>query len=327
MAAEKDLEHAKIVACTPQKYVMKFNPNGCGKSTPGLEADHIFIDEAGYCNVMNALTLFANRVPVTFLGDHKQLPPVCTVDNDEIRKFIGEHRSMEYAFLWSQSALFCESMLTDSVRDVEKAFLDVADPHFTETARCDLTESHRFGPNLAKILDRHVYKNGISGSGGRPLEIVCIDACCGSREERENLPEAEAVDAFIEADGTEDFAVLTPYSRQIRVLKEKMPQYKDTRIFTVHKSQGREWDTVILSVQDNAGVNRDVPLRFTSSKTDVGMKVINTAVSRAKRRLVVVCDRSFWAPKTDELIGDLISLENCSRIFRYAGNGVLEECR
>ena len=59
-------------------------------------------------------------------------------------------------------------------------------------------------------------------------------------------------DAFIKMDCPEDFAILTPYSRQIRVLKEKMPQYKDTRILTVHKSQGREWDTVILSVYDNA---------------------------------------------------------------------------
>lgn len=323
MANEKDLDSARIIACTPQMYMMRFHPNGRGKSKPALDTDHIFVDEAGYCNVMNALTLFANRVPVTFLGDHKQLPPVCTVDSQDLLKFIEDRGRMEYAFLWSQSALFCESMLTDGISDVKRAFAKVSDPHFTETARCDLTESHRFGPNLARILDRHVYMNGIGGFGDRPLEIICVDAFCGSREERENVPEAEAIDAFIKMDRPEDFAVLTPYSRQIRVLKDRMPQYKDTRILTVHKSQGREWDTVILSVQDNAGVGREVPLRFTSSKTEVGMKVINTAVSRAKRRLVIVCDRKFWVSMEDELLGDLVSGENCGTVYTYDGKGGL----
>ena len=315
IASEKKLEDAKIVACTPQMYMMRFNPNGHGDTKPELGAEHIFVDEAGYCNLMNAMTLFANRVPVTFLGDHKQLPPVCTVENQELQDYIKNHRWMEYAFLWSQSALFCESILTDSIEDIENAFINVSDPHFTETQRCNLTESHRFGTNLAKILDKHVYKNGIEGFGGTPLEIICIDVQCGPRDERENPAEAEAIEEFLEEDGCEDFAILTPYSKQIKVLKERMPQYKDTRILTVHKSQGREWNTVILSVQDNANVNRTVPLRFTSSKTEVGMKVINTAVSRAKKRLVVVCDRAFWMSQENELIGDLVSEENCSTVY------------
>ena len=47
------------------------------------------------------------------------------------------------------------------------------------------------------------------------------------------------------------------------------------------------------------------------------MKVINTAVSRAKRRLVIVCDRTFWGSRKDELIGDLVSEDNCSTVYRY----------
>ncbi len=314
LASEKNLEEAKIIACTPQMYMMRFSPNGCGETTPELGAEHIFVDEAGYCNVMNAMTLFANRVPITFLGDHKQLPPVCTVENQELKDFIEKHRWMEYAFLWSQSALFCESILTDTIREVENAFIETSDPHFTLTQRCDLTESHRFGPNLASILDKHVYKNGIKGFGNTPLEIICLDVRCGPRDERENEPEAQAIEEFLSKDQCKDFVILTPYSKQIKVLKEKMPQYKESRILTVHKSQGREWHTVILSVQDNGSVNRSVPLRFTSSHTDVGMKVINTAVSRAKKRLVVVCDRTFWLSQENELIADLISEENCQTV-------------
>ncbi len=322
---EKKVEDSLIIACTPQMYMSRFVPNGKESDKPCLNTRHIFVDEAGYCNLMNALTLFANGVPVTFLGDHKQLPPVCTVENKDIARFIREKGYMQYAYLWSQSALFCESVLSDTVAQTEDAYLKVSDPHFTETAECDLTESHRFGPNLAEVLDRHVYKNGIQGLGGRALEIVVIDAKCGPRDQRENVPEAEAVKAFLDKEDPEDFAVLTPYSKQIAILKDVLPEeLRDTRILTVHKSQGREWDTVILSVQDNEFLDRPEPLRFTSSKTDVGLKLINTAVSRAKRRLVVVCDTGYWEAWGNELIGDLVSEENRSAFYMYMDGELIE---
>ena len=52
------------------------------------------------------------------------------------------------------------------------------------------------------------------------------------------------------------------------------------------------------------------PRRFTTSRrTDegyTGLKVINTAVSRARRRLVIVCDTRYWMSEEGELIGDLV---------------------
>ena len=82
--------------------------------------------------------------------------------------------------------------------------------------------------------------------------------------------------------------------------------YRDC-VMTVHASQGREWDTVVFSVADNGVVSRDVPFRFTSSETEVGRRLVNTAVSRAKRRLVLVCDRDHWMQKEGELIGGLLA--------------------
>ena len=71
---------------------------------------------------------------------------------------------------------------------------------------------------------------------------------------------------------------------------------------TVHKSQGREWDTVILSVVDTTN------FYFTNTNKDNtnGKQVMNTAVSRARKRLVVVCDKAVWEKQTDQLIHDLI---------------------
>ena len=79
---------------------------------------------------------------------------------------------------------------------------------------------------------------------------------------------------------------------------------------TVHRSQGREWDTVIISIRDNECTSASLRLTFTSTvKTLDGARVINTAVSRAKKRLVIVCDTDFWMNRVDdeELLRNLIS--------------------
>ena len=303
-AGVSDISGCLIVACTPQTYMARFSPSP-GEDKPPLDVDHIFVDEAGYCNCLMSLALMANGVPLTLLGDHKQLPPVCTVDEETLRRYIEKGGFMRYGFLWSQSSLFTESLLTDSPAGLSQTFVDLADPRFARTKRVDLTESHRFGSNLGEILDRCVYRNGVKGLGNDPLEIVCIDVTCPPRDKRVNFPEAEAIRAYLSEMNEPDFCILSPYRTQIETLRKVMPEMEN-RIMTVHKSQGREWDTVILSVQDGRGCDREVPLRFTSSHTDVGLKVINTAVSRARRKLVIVCDTEFWLKQEDEIIGELI---------------------
>ena len=51
------------------------------------------------------------------------------------------------------------------------------------------------------------------------------------------------------------------------------------------------------------------------------MKVVNTAVSRAKRRLIVVCDRGFWTSRKDELIGGILGEIPPDRLQESGGTG------
>ncbi|MBR7153024.1 MAG: hypothetical protein IKD00_04700, partial [Candidatus Methanomethylophilaceae archaeon] len=303
------MQAASIIAGTPLQFISRFRPKGSEENGRlELDVDHIYLDEAGYCNLPCALALFTNNVPVTFLGDHQQLPPVCELDEDMLRRGLERGNSMRSAFLWNMSALYCESLVRMSRPAVEDLYLRSGDPAFEETAREDLTESRRFGRNLAAVLDEHVYRNGMTGSGDGNLEILHIDALCTKRKERENLTEASMISEFLrrERPNVGDVAVLTPYAGQVRLLKRMVePVYREC-VGTVHGSQGREWDTVILSVADNGILSREVPFRFTSSKTDMGRKVVNTAVSRAKRRLVMVCDYLFWKDMEGELIADLL---------------------
>ncbi len=294
-----------IIAGTPLQFISRFRPKGSeDDGRMEMDADRIFLDEAGYCNLVHAACLMTNGVPVAMLGDHMQLPPVCEIDADILVSSAAKGGRLRNAFLWDMSALYCEELLSWPRDALALAYASGTEPEFRMTSRCNLTESHRFGQNLASILDRFVYRNGMSGCGAGNLEICSIDARGAERKERANEAEKEAVEAFLAAESPEpgEIAVLTPYADQAKLLRRGAGKYRDS-IMTVHASQGREWDTVMLSVADNGAVDRDVPLRFTSSASPIGLKVINTAVSRAKRRLILVCDMGFWAAKEDELIG------------------------
>ena len=319
------LEDARIIASTPHQFISRLRPRGSREDgRPELYVDHIFLDEAGYCGLMQAASLFTNGVPVTFLGDHMQLPPVSQLDDEVLRSAAQRGGRLRYGFLWSLSAIYCEQLLYNGPGSLVSSFVSGADPEFCETARGDLTQSHRFGTNLARVLDRFVYRNGLSGSPeGGDLSIECLDVVCDHRDGRENLPEALAIRQFLkeESPDASEIAILTPYSVQLALLKRKVGRkYRDS-VMTVHGSQGREWDTVILSVADNGIASRDVPLRFTSSQTPIGMKVVNTAVSRAKRRLIVVCDRGFWTSRKDELIGGILGEIPPDRLQESGGTG------
>jgi len=301
----KRVKDASVVAATPLQFISRFRPKGSADDgRMELDVDWIFLDEAGYCNLMHAMTLFSNGVPIAFLGDHMQLPPVCEMDRELLARWAKGSTRMRNAFLWDMNALYCESMITGDVDDLARAYVEGRAPRFELTARSDLTESHRFGPNLARMLDSFVYRNGMTGHGEGNLRILYIDARCTERRKRENTAERDAVVAFLESESPEpsSFAILTPYADQVKLLKHSVGRYRDS-VMTVHASQGREWDTVILSVADNGVLSREVPFRFTSSADEIGLKIINTAVSRAKKRLILVCDRGFWMSKGDELIG------------------------
>ncbi len=302
---------ARVIAATPQQFIARFRPKGSEEDgRMELDVDRIFLDEAGYCGLIQALSLFTNGVPVVMLGDHMQLPPVSEMDDEDLRRWASGCSRLEEAFLWSMPALSCERALTAGIQGLKEDYLGRAPPGFVLTSRFDLTKTRRFGSNLAEVLDRFVYRNGLTGVNGSRLDIMCIDAVCDHRENRENRAEAEGIRAYLgeESPDPRDVCVLTPYSVQCSLLRSRVPRrYRDC-VMTVHGSQGREWDTVILSVADNGIQSRDVPYRFTSSETQIGLKVINTAVSRAKKRLVIVCDRAFWSQRDGELIRGLIEV-------------------
>ncbi len=307
----------KIMAMTPYIFMSRrrtlFGEGGI------VDVDHIFIDEVGYSNLIQTLPVFMCGRPIAMLGDHMQLPPVCELDREMLTSFIEEPNPdgyMEYGFMWDQSILQIERYLSGDIEGCESAYVADSNPTFNHMARCDLTESHRFSDNLARILDDCVYGNGIRGTTGKDhVAIQCVNVVNNKiRDKRGNPDEADAVKRLVETlnmnpDDPEGFVILTPYRDQKNLLERRCKDVKDN-IMTIHSSQGREWHTVIISICDDDSTTKEVALRFTSSVDGYGgLKVMNTAVSRASKRIILVCNYNFWklrAAKGD-LLGKLVA--------------------
>jgi ATP-dependent exoDNAse (exonuclease V) alpha subunit len=62
---------------------------------------------------------------------------------------------------------------------------------------------------------------------------------------------------------------------------------------TVHRSQGREWDTVFFSASDTGRLAGNGPF-LADTSCHKGKLVVNTAISRSKKYLRFFFDRQFW---------------------------------
>lgn len=311
-----DFGSIRVVAMTLSKFIISYGPVG-DEHRRALDVDHVFVDEAGYCNCLQTLALFTLDAPITLLGDHMQLPPVCELKHKELNDLIDIGGDDRFDYLWDLSALYVDHFFDDDLSIMRRMYKESEEPDFVHMAHRELRTTFRFGPNLAEVLGRHVYPAGMFSASDNPLEVTVIKATIDAfpfeygEYKRKNIEEALAISAIVDSMELkgDDFVVMTPYVDQIKCLQRVDPQLAD-HVLTIHKSQGREWDTVIISVVDGHHNPEDKPPRFTSSQVIEnardGLKVINTALSRAKRRLIIVCDADHWAGRPDELLGDIV---------------------
>jgi hypothetical protein len=289
-----------------------------------FNVDHVFIDEAGYASLVKTLPAFITPGPLTLLGDHKQLPPVCELSRDDILSTATNNA----AFVWDLSAIHCESIWAAATS--ENAVDDYQQqraPDFNTLSKSSLTTSFRFGKKLASVLDQYVYvEEGFHSGLETDTKLSIFNVQNQNRFDTEdigrraNMNEALCVLKIIRAGiiDSDDFAVLTPYRDQVSLLAKLKPELVDhDRLLTVHKSQGHEWHTVIYSVCD---IGNGARPWFTDSTNLLsgGLSNVNTAVSRAKQHLIIVCDSNAWEAQSHQLISGLIQAR--SKRYQYQEN-------
>lgn len=306
-STEERMKNVAIIGATLDTYLYRF-------LEVKLNVDHIFLDEAGYSNIIKAQTLLNQDVPVTFLGDHKQLPPVCEISKQDIQN----NNLYQNVLVWDQPSIYIEDIYDyEDSTEILNSYLNNAKPTFEKLKKSNLSITHRFGKNVSRVLQEFVYTEGFNSSLETETKIIIYNVHNPihlRNGERINQSEALAITEILKNKFKPEnsVAVLTPYNAQARKLMGLLPEYKDeNKIMTVHQSQGQEWDTVIYSVSD-LGNGRTPWFTDSQNKLSNGLNNINTAISRAKKELIIVCDYNAWLNKKDQLISGI--LNNASEV-------------
>ena len=291
MSAEARLPECRVVASTIDGYIGRLYGHD------DFHPAHIFLDEAAYCPLIKAASLLAEDVPLTLLGDHMQLPPVCEMEDDYFE--LDEYKEV---CLWSQSALYLCALFSQSIERIRFHYLNddlrTNPPQFPKMRQFHLHHSFRFGAELATILGRFVYTRDFQGNQAVKTGIYVIDAASKAGARKNTSPgECEALLAVQNRGRSSElfsnYAILTPFRNQRALLSTSFPSDK---VFTIHGSQGREWDTVFLSVTVK-----------TTHMPFITPRLINTAVSRARKNLVIICDSTYWKEQEGHIIGGLVA--------------------
>lgn len=276
------LKDALVVGVTLDGFIKRYE-------SLELSFAHIFLDECAYAPLIKACALCVDNTPLAFFGDHKQLSPVCEMPLEEMNQE-GNHN----AFIWNLSSLFLESFCKGEKPYKLAALAQNSSdmPPLDDMIVSKLSQTHRYGDNLAKILDKYIYHIGLRGLDSH-MELLVYDSGA-KREQEKHISESEALmcKRLCEHLARDDYAVITPFVKQ----RKRLMQYLGRdRVFTIHGSQGQEFDNVILS---------PVSLHYhlTDSRQLHALYALNVAISRAKKRLFIVCDYAFWSKQTDQLL-------------------------
>ena len=266
-----------------------------------LDFKHFFVDEAAFTPLIKILPLCAFNKPITLLGDHKQLQPINALSSKD-----SKEQQWNLSKFWSFSALFLESFFK-----TQEAF-NTKDPKQIPqiTHFFTLSQTYRYGDNLAKLLDSYIYQNNLQGRGTH-TRLYCLDIVefaglkkLESKMERTNPLEAslccKLAESFINK--TLDFAILTPFVNQRQLILKTMPSlYHKECVLTIHSAQGQEFDYVIFS---------PVMLHYhlNDSTNQSALFALNVALSRAKNGIIIICDKRYWSSLKGQFLSDLIAL-------------------
>ena len=238
------------------------------------------------------------------LGDHMQLPPVCELSD----KFVATEPKIHSAALWDIPSVYISNLYSDSKQLLEDYYS--AKLRLPSIPKVKLAQTFRFGSSLSDVLGKYVYNFPLLSMCTTDTNLYYIDAADSRTNNRISPSEAEAIKKVIYCYpySDEQIAVLSPYTKQVNYISKLIaPAERKPSILTVHKSQGQEWDTVILSVVDGRYSRK----WFTSSKIPKshGTQLINTAISRARKRIILVLDKTYWGSpnQKSELISVLLS--------------------
>lgn len=225
--------------------------------------DYLIMDEASQVDIATGALALSCARSVVIVGDTKQLPNVVTDDVRERAQIIFDSYNMKDGYQFTKSFL--------------QSVLDVM-PNVTQTL---LREHYRCHPKIINFCNQKFYRGELiimTEDKGEEDVLAVVKTVPGNHardhysQRQIDVIKHEIIPKYVI--DPEETGIIAPYKNQVEALAR---EFTDIDAATVHKFQGKEKDTIIIStVDDEISDFADDPY------------LINVAVSRAKRKLLLV---------------------------------------
>lgn len=225
--------------------------------------DYLIMDEASQVDIATGALALACARNVVIVGDTKQLPNVVTEDVKARAKAIFDSYDINEGYQYTRSFL-------QSVMDVI--------PDVTQTM---LREHYRCHPRIIEFCNQKFYRGELiimTADEGEEDVLAVVKTVPGNHvrnhysQRQIDVIRNEIVPKYVV--NAEETGIIAPYRNQVEALEREL---EGIDAATVHKFQGKEKDTIIIStVDDEISDFADDPY------------LINVAVSRAKKKLILV---------------------------------------
>ncbi len=239
--------------------------------TPYHTFDLVIMDEAGQCNSATALLPIARAKSLLLVGDTNQLKPVIVLEdiiNDQLKE---------------------EFKISDDYDYTKYSILDIMRNHDNISKNIMLTYHYRCGKKIINFSNKRFYDGKLNLDYLKDegtLSLIDVKNR-NSQLRNENYEEAKAIIDYIKRNQLTDAAIITPFINQQNLINSMLKENNINNIScgTIHKVQGAEKDTIIISSSLSPKTSKRT---FEWIKNN--SEITNVAVTRAKKNLIIVSD-------------------------------------
>lgn len=239
-----------------------------------LVFDYVIMDEASQVDIKTGVLALSCAMNAVIVGDDKQLPNVV---------------SREEAL--TLNAIQITYNVDDRYNAVTHSFLQSCCEVFQDAPVTLLREHYRCHPKIIEFCNQRFYNGELvamtaDSDEANVLQVVRTvkgNHARGHYNQREiDVIVQEVMPEYADSGSV---GIITPYRTQAEKINKAL---KQDIASTVHKYQGRECDTIIMSMVDNE------PTEFSDDAN-----LLNVAISRAKTHLCIVTNGNVMPPDSN----------------------------
>jgi len=226
--------------------------------------DYLIIDEASQVDILSGSLALSCAKNIVVVGDLKQLPHIVKSESLNILNATFKSHSLHPAYHYENSLLLSFSMLFENI------------------PKTLLKEHYRCNPKIIDFCNKKFYNNELvilskNNTNESPLFLYSTSEgnhARGTYNQRQIDVIKHEILPNVQSD---DIGIISPFRKQVSKLSNDIDKNLNIEIDTVHKYQGREKDTIIITT-------------VVSKENDFAdnENLLNVAISRAKEKLYIV---------------------------------------